>query len=387
MEPKFIHKEIDLVKPDFNSKLTGVILELEKLRGTILGGPVHPHIFFELKEVFQMLESFGSARIEGNRTTLSDLVEKTIEKKRDGDDQIREIANGENAMSYIEDALGKGLSINSSFILEVHKIVTHKLTPPPDGEGSRIPGQFRNHDVEIQKSVHKPPAFSMVTKYVNDLLYFINETTEPQNELLVTAIAHHRFAWIHPFDNGNGRLVRLLTYAMLIKQGFNVQNGRILNPTAIFCVDRDKYYQMLAQADSGGEKEMIMWCEYVLTGLLNEIHKIDKLLDRNYLTKKILLPAVSFGLENKFITKLEHEILKKAVLSKDMEIVSADIESIIPGKLPAERSRTLARLRHKKMLVPVKENGRKYVISFFHNYLLRGVVDALKKEGFVSAND
>ncbi len=387
MEPKFTYKDLVLVQPDFKSPLTRVILELEKLRTSILGGPVHPHIFFELKEVFQMLESFGSARIEGNRTTLSELVEKTIEKQRDGDEQIREIVNGEDAMDYIEDVLKKGGSINQSFILEIHKIVTRNLTPQHNGEGSRTPGKFRNHDVVIQKSVHKPPTFSMVGNYVNDLLYFINESTEPQNELLITAIAHHRFAWIHPFDNGNGRLVRLLTYAMIIKQGFNVHNGRILNPTAIFCVDRDKYYNMLAQADGGGGEGMLVWCEYVLTGLLDEIHKIDRLLDRKYLTEKILLPAISFGLENKHITRLEHEILKKAVLSRDMEIVSGDIEPLMPGKLPAERSRSLARLKRKKMLVPIKRNGRKYVISFFHNYLLRGVIDALKEEGFVSAND
>ncbi len=387
MEPKFIHKELEIVRPDFNSPLTGIILELEKLRGPILGGPVHPHIFFEMKEVFQMLESFGSARIEGNRTTLSDLIEKTISKRRDGNEQIREIANGEDAMDYIEDALGKGESINRSFILEIHKIATNALTPPPIGEGSRTPGQFRDHDVVIQKSVHKPPAFSMTLKYIDDLLQFINKPVASQNELLVTAITHHRFAWIHPFDNGNGRLVRLLTYAMLIKQGFNVHNGRILNPTAIFCVDRDRYYHMLAQADHGGEKEMLAWCEYVLGGLLNEIHKIDRLLDRRYLTDNILLPAISFGLENKLVTKLEYEVLKKSALSRDMEIVSADIESLMPGKLPAERSRTLARLKRKKMLVPVKKNGRKYVISFFRNYLLRGVIDALEKEGFVATND
>ena len=39
-------------------------------------------------------------------------------------------------------------------------------------------------------------------------------------DLIKVAIAHHRFVWIHPFGNGNGRVVRLLTYALLIKYGF-----------------------------------------------------------------------------------------------------------------------------------------------------------------------
>ena len=46
----------------------------------------------------------------------------------------------------------------------------------------------------------------------------------PKYDLLKVAIAHHRFVWVHPFSNGNGRTVRLFTYAMLVKLGFNV-NG------------------------------------------------------------------------------------------------------------------------------------------------------------------
>ncbi|MBK9184423.1 MAG: Fic family protein [Ignavibacteria bacterium] len=48
------------------------------------------------------------------------------------------------------------------------------------------------------------------------------------------AIAHHRCAAIHPFRNGNGRVVRLLTYAMLIRDGYRIDQGRIINPTAVF---------------------------------------------------------------------------------------------------------------------------------------------------------
>ncbi|WP_171253366.1 Fic family protein, partial [Acinetobacter baumannii] len=66
------------------------------------------------------------------------------------------------------------------------------------------------------------------------------------------ALAHHRFGWIHPFGNGNGRVVRLFTYSLLIKYGFNVTTGGgILNPTAVFCNDRNKYYEMLSIADNG----------------------------------------------------------------------------------------------------------------------------------------
>jgi hypothetical protein len=53
-----------------------IILDLEKLRTKRLSGDIPPHIFFQLKDIFHFLETLGSARIEGNNTTLSELIEK-----------------------------------------------------------------------------------------------------------------------------------------------------------------------------------------------------------------------------------------------------------------------------------------------------------------------
>lgn len=61
--------------------------------------------------------------------------------------------------------------------------------------------------------------------------------------------------------------MRLFTYAMLVKLGFNMDVGRILNPTAVFCSNRDNYYRYLSEADSGTDTRILMWCEYVLKGL------------------------------------------------------------------------------------------------------------------------
>lgn len=109
------------------------------------------------------------------------------------------------------------------------------------------------------------------------------------------ALAHHRFGWVHPFGNGNGRTVRLLTYALLIKYGFNVQaGGRVLNPTAVFCNDRERYYSMLAEADTGTEQGLENWCLYVLAGISSELKKVDQLTNHQFLSSKILYPAIDF---------------------------------------------------------------------------------------------
>ena len=57
------------------------------------------------------------------------------------------------------------------------------------------------------------------------------------------------------------------------------------------------YYKMLSIADIGTDDSMLQWCEYVLTGVCDEISKINKLLDHDYLVSNILKPAISKGRE------------------------------------------------------------------------------------------
>jgi Fic family protein len=330
------------------------------LRVKQLGGPVPPYIFFQLKDIFQMMESLGSARIEGNHTTLAEFVEKIIGQvpKDTKDESLREIFNIEKAIEFIESNIKENGQISRAHVSEIHKIIVDGLTPPNKGEGSNYPGELRPINVAIQGSSHVPPDKVKVPEYFDELISFINQRTDPQNDLLVTALSHHRMAWIHPFDNGNGRLIRMFTYALLIKQGFKVRTGRILNPTAIFCMDRNEYYTKLALADTGEKDKVLQWCLYVLDGLRNEIEKIDNLLDLKYMTENILLPALAYALERQLITKRESDILSAVVKSKTMTIKSSDLESIIGQESSVQRSRILKKLKDKEMLSPLPGKSR-----------------------------
>jgi Fic family protein len=382
---KFKDIPLKLYDPQWGSKLANTIIELEKLRVKKLGGPVPPEVFFQLKNIFQIFESLGSARIEGNNTTLSEFVEKIIEDpfKQSTDEGLKEIYNIDRAITFIEEHVEKTTKFNRALISEIHKIIVDGLTPPPKGEGSRYPGELRPINVIIKNSNHVPPEITKIPEYFDELLNFINQSIDSQYHLLAIALSHHRMAWIHPFDNGNGRLIRMFTYALLIKQGFQVKTGRILNPTAIFCMDRNKYYDMLELADSGEEKKVLEWCLYVLDGLRSEIEKIDRLLNLEYIINTILLPMLSFALERQHITKREFEILSTVVKSKDMNVKSLDLGKIIGEESPVQRSRILKKLKDKNMLVPIKPKGRIYTIGFANNYLLRGVAHVLEQNGFV----
>jgi hypothetical protein len=68
---------------------------------------------------------------------------------------------------------------------------------------------------------------------------------------------------------------------------------------------------------------------------------------------------------------------------KKKSIKAADIKPLFTGKLPAEISRMIKRLKDKKVLQAEKSGTRKYVLNFENNYLLRGIIYALDKENFL----
>lgn len=383
-EAKFLHYDLRLLEPTFGSTLTDLIIELDYLRRKPLGGSTHPKVFFQLKHIFHTLESIGSARIEGNNTTIAEYIETKLTESKRVSPGIKEIQNIEKAMAFIEDNV-KDYPINRAFISEMHKMIVDGLLPPPDGEGDHTPGEYRKSNLKINKSTHTPPDWLKVDDYMDELLDFVNKEDAKKFDLLKAAIAHHRFVWIHPFGNGNGRTVRLFTYAMLVKTGFNVNVGRIINPTAVFCSNRNDYYSHLSKADSGTDKGILKWSEYVLRGLKEEIEKIDKLTDYDFLRKEILIPAINHSLERKYITDVEAKILKK--VTEKQVVQAGDVKEFFVGKLNAEVSRQIRRLIDKKMLIPENEGARKYILRFDNNYLLRGVINALGERDFLPVQE
>lgn len=375
--PTFIHHNLALLNPSFDSPLVDVITELEYLRRLQLSGTAAPAVFMQIKQVFHFLESLASARIEGNHTTLADYIEQVVADEATGQDHLHEVMNIEKAMAFIEQTLKPGDALTEHFIRELHALTVSDL----QREGDKTPGAYRTYPVHIAQASHLPPDALQVADYMQELVAFINQPHPDKYDLMKVAIAHHRFGWIHPFGNGNGRVVRLLTYAQLIQYGFNMTSvGRVINPTAVFCNDRDKYYEMLSVADSGTPEGLESWCLYVLGGILEELRKLEKLTRHDYLVKYIFLPSLQHARERALITPLEHDLLEIAV--HQQVVKSADFAEAIP----ATRARTyqISKLVGAKMLIPIESGARQYTMGFSNSYLLRGVIMALRAEGFIS---
>lgn len=378
MTPRFVDAPLRIVSPSFDSPLTDVVIELDHLRRLRLAGNTPKAVFHQLKDIFHMLESLGSARIEGNHTTLADYIESKIDSPANPSDQIQEVGNIERAMNYVEEAIEANGHISEQFVRELHHLTVSGLIR----EGDNTPGQYRPGNVQIGGAEHLPPDAALVPMLMQELADFINRDDPPKYDLLKMAIAHHRFCWIHPFGNGNGRTVRLLSYAMLIKYGFNVQaGGRVLNPTAVFCNDRNAYYNMLAAADSGTDEGLETWCLYVLGGIRDELQKVDRITQYDYLQERILRPALAYGKSRQQFTEQEEAVFSMAINNGTFK--AADVDAVLPNLTQRQRTYLIAKLVGQHMIRPVTEGSRTYTISFTNSYLLRSVIHALEAEGFI----
>jgi Fic family protein len=373
--------KLRLVSPSFDSELTDCLIELNHLKKLKLQGTTAPWIFFQLKNIFHILESVGSARIEGNRTTISEYIERKIENDERSSERFSEIANVEAAMDFIEESISEGTEFTHHFIKQLHQLVVGELSD----EGDRTPGAYRTWNVEISKSAHTPPDHIQVQSYMDEFLEFINQDGADKYDLLKTAIAHHRFTWIHPFGNGNGRVVRLLTYALMIKYGFNVKDGKIINPTAVFCNDRDKYYEHLSEADLGTDESLLNWCDYVLSGILEEVTKVNKLLDFDFLYKNILVPTIKLGAERGYLNKAEAKVLNIGILKQSFK--ATELDEAFEGLTSRQKTHLIAKMKESGFIRPLKENGRTYCVSFMNNFLMRSLIQVLEKENFIPAID
>jgi len=369
--------EIITINPKLDSELITVLFDLERLRYQDLEGTTPPWLFFDLKEIMHLLESIASARIEGNHTTLASAANDVIESdKPTNNESLKELRNIRKGIDFIEESLEKGEIISESFIRELHKIVVNGLKD----DGSKTPGKFRTENVTIKNSNHTPPEHPAVSPLMKELVAYINIVGPSKSDIIKIAIAHHRFTAIHPFDNGNGRTGRLLTYAMLARYGFIDDAGfRLLNPASIFCIDRNEYFNQLANADKCTPLGVEKWCLYVAKGIYQELERVDKLLDKKFALPKIISPSLKSAAADKVITDIEYEVLKIAIEKGIFQ--ARDVKHLFgtTKSSAVQTSRILASMKEKRLIMSHPKHPNKYVMRFASNHLLRYVLDQMSE--------
>ena len=148
-------------------------------------------------------------------------------------------------------------------------------------------------------------------------------------------------------------------------------------------MDRQKYYDMLAKADTGSKEGIEEWCGYVASGILGEINKMFRLLDRDFAVKNLILPAIKESRRDDHLSEKEYQVLIVAT-NKDIIQVS-DVISIF-GATPSEKvkcSRFLANMVEEGLLLRPPKTPKKYVARFFNKSLLPYVMSAMNENGLI----
>jgi Fic family protein len=386
MEKKFVHQDLILPNPSWGSSLVNNIIDLEKLRDKRLA-PANIDIFWELKTIFHQLEIWASARIEGNQTELIDALDPSVKNEVSQTADYQELENLKRTIHFIDDYCKENTEVTERFILELHKRVVEGLPVGKDLPGDSSPGKLRMRLVKITQSEHITPIGSKVPEYMKELVEFINRPDDKKNDLLKIAIAHHRFTWIHPFNNGNGRVARLLTYTMLQLLGYGVARARILNPSAIFYANREVYYDFLAKADLGTQNGLLKWCDYFVSGLLEEINKIDRLLDDSYVRGQILEPVIMSAYQAGRISERENTILRYSLTRPALNFTSSDINKATNKNYSSvARSRIIKKMKESGLITAAFRSKQRYVVQLTSSALVRYVVIVLNEEGFIRSD-
>jgi len=123
----------------------------------------------------------------------------------------------------------------------------------------------------------------------------------------------------------------------------------------------------------------------VLSGVLLEVSKVNKLLDFSYLHENILVPTIDLAVEREYLNKSEAKILRLGI--KEQSFKSGDITKILADLTPRQRTHQINKMREAGFIKPIEENARIYVVNFMNNTLMRGLIKVLEQQEFIPPTD
>ena len=363
-------------EPLFNSKITDLVMEIEFLRKKETIVTTDPFIYNQLRNIFLDLDAMGSARVDGNKTGLSKYLEAKEDDPESKGRKTVEIDKVSETMRLLDENIDETVFFQG-FFTEVHRMIREGIT----NESSRFAGKYRHTAARPDVPGNTSPAFHLVETFMDKLINYINKKESSKFDAIKSAYAHQRFLWIHPFRDANGLISRLVTYAMLRKQGFGGVADRIVNPTFSFCWDPEKYLKLVRRADSEKEKDVFAFIEFALEGMRNDMARMDRLLNYDLIREEILRPAFKHPLFDRVFGEQDRLIID---LAMDKQVFqAADVRLFFPQKHPTEISKMLKWLRDKEMIIGIDENARKYAINLENKYLVKLVVGKLERAGFI----
>ncbi len=223
----------------------------------------HPRL---LIHSFVRREAVLSSRIEGTRTSLSELlaVEAGASVDRSPAD-LREVANYVAALEYGVERL-ESLPLSLRLLRELHARLMEGVRggQASAGEFRRIQNWIGPAGCTQANATYVPPPPNEMLEALGELERFLHDASLPP--LVQAALIHYQFEAIHPFLDGNGRVGRLLVILFLLER--KVLPAPLLYLSAFFEATRREYYDRLRSVTEAGDWEG--WIEYFLNGIARQ---------------------------------------------------------------------------------------------------------------------
>ena len=243
--------------------------ELDALR------PLPQEVVARVEQQLRIESSFHSNAIEGNSLTLGETRSLILHGLTAGGKPLRDhldIEGHDQAVKAVERAVAEEHGLTEVFIRNLHRVLLKEpyqtAATTPDGEPTsrRITiGQYKTTPNNVVTSTGETYYFTppeQVKQEMGDLIDWCRaQEANGEHPVIIAAIFHYRLVRIHPFDDGNGRMARLLMNLILLRHGYTVA---IVQREA-----RDRYLEELERVDRTEDPAQFIdyvasCCEYPL---------------------------------------------------------------------------------------------------------------------------
>lgn len=270
----------------------------------------------KLVEIAKVQSTEASNAIEGIVTTATRIRQLVEEKTTPRNRNEQEIAGYRDVLSTIHESFD-AIPITQNYILQLHKIMYSQMSNPMAGKTKNV----QNYISKTYSDGHSETLFTPLNPFETPLA--LDKICEEYNRvignmevepLIAIPVFIHDFLCIHPFNDGNGRMSRLLTTLLLYRSGFYV--GKYVSLEAKIAKDKDLYYDALSQAQIGwheGKEDKVPFIKYLLGTILAAYKDFE---ERFELVEE-KLPAL--------------EVVKKATRSKIGRFSKQDIRELCPS--------------------------------------------------------
>jgi Fic family protein len=241
---------------------------------------IHPAQEAEMRKIAQAESVHYSNLLEGNDLPLIE-AQRAVGGELTPDARAKiELVNYVSALRLIDDLHAEGaLEYEPYVLLRIHGTLTHGLGGAKPGFEPHHEGAWRDGVAVVADRIsgevfHEGEAAADVPGYMDWLCGWLKKNRERRETYpvpVLAGVAHWAVTWIHPFADGNGRMARLLTGMILLREG--LLHRRVFSFERHYARDKDAYLLALRTVRRH-DKNLAPWLEYFLDGLANEYERI-----------------------------------------------------------------------------------------------------------------